>query len=295
MNTRNALGPVVVGVSGSSDSDRAVDWAADYAAATGRRLLVVHAAGYADVPPSADDVVAAETVTAEAGRDVLDAAVGRATGGHPDLAATGVVEAGDPPSVLLAHARNAAVVVVGSRRAEVGRHLRGSVSLSVARHAPCPAVVVRRTPEPGLLGQRIVLGLDGTAASRGAAEFAFAYASLTSLPLVILHGGWERLARGSAVLALLGGDEEHGPTEDERLTIAESIAGLPETYPDVEFRDVHRSQDPAAALIEASETARLLVVGSRHLGAATSFLLRSVSTPLVEHAHCPVAVVHTDT
>lgn len=288
-------GPVVVGVSGSPESDRAVDWGADFAAASHRPLLLVHTVAHGEVRSSAEDVAETEQAANEAGRPVVDAAIRRATDRQPGVAVSGAVEVGDPPSVLLAHTARATAVVVGSRGGGAG-HLLGSVSLAVARQARCPAVVVRRSGDvdPGRLGQRVVLGVDGSPGSRPAAEFAFAYADLTQIPLVILHGSWERLARGSAVLRLLGGNEEHGPTEEERLTIAETIAGLPERFPDVEFRDAHRSTDPAKALIEASESARLVVVGGRHHGAAGSLLLRSVSTSLVEHAHCPVAVVHEE-
>jgi nucleotide-binding universal stress UspA family protein len=286
-------GPVVVGVSGSPESDRAVDWGADFAAASHRPLLLVHTVGHGEVRPSAEDVAETEQAAAEAGRPVVDAALRRAAARQPDLSVSGAVEVGDPPSVLLAHTSRATAVVVGSRGGGAG-HLLGSVSLAVARQARCPAVVVRPSGEgdPGRLGERVVLGVDGSPGSRAAAEFAFAYADLTGLPLVVLHGSWERLARGSAVLRLLGGTEEHGPTEEERLTIAETVAGLPERFPDVEVRDAHRSTDPAKALIEASESARLVVVGGRHHGLAGSLLLRSVGTSLVEHAHCPVAVVH---
>jgi nucleotide-binding universal stress UspA family protein len=288
-------GPVVVGVSGSPDSDRAVVWGADFAAASHRPLLLVHTVGHEEVRTSAEDVAEAEQAAARAGRPLVDAASERVAARHPALQVSGAVEVGDPPSVLLAHADGASAVVVGSRGGGLGHQLRGSVSLAVARQAGCPAVVVRPAEgEPGRLGERVVLGVDGSPASRAAAEFAFGYADLTGLPLVILHGSWERLARGSAVLRLLGGTEEHGPTDEERLTIAETIAGLPERFPDVEFRDAHRSTDPAKALIEASESARLVVVGARHHRAAGSLLLRSVSTSLVEHAHCPVAVVHED-
>lgn len=270
-----------------------MDWGADFAAASHRPLLLVHTVGHEEVQPSAEDVAETEQAAAEAGRPVVDTALQRVAARQRDLTVSGAVEVGDPPSVLLAHASGAAAVVVGSRGGGLGHHFRGSVSLAVARHAGCPAVVVRASADvdPGRLGQRVVLGVDGSPASRAAAEFAFGYADLTGLPLVILHGSWERLARGSAVLRLLG-TEEHGPTDEERLTIAETIAGLPERFPDVEFRDAHRSTDPAKALIEASASARLVVVGARHHGAAGSLLLRSVSTSLVEHAHCPVAVVH---
>jgi nucleotide-binding universal stress UspA family protein len=295
MSPQGALGPVVVGVTGSPASDRAVDWAADHAAAVHRRLHVVHAVGLHDVVPHGQEQVEAEGDAAAAGSAVVDAAVKRASSRRPDLALSSGVAVGDPAGVLLEHAAGAAAVVVGSSRDDARLRLHGSVGLAVVRHSRCPTVVVRPGQDPGLLGQRVVLGVDGTRLSRTAAEFAFSYASLNGLPLVLLHGSWERLARGSSVLALLSGSDEHGPTDEEELSIAETVAGLPSTYPDVEVRDVHRSSDPAKALIEASESARLVVVGARHLGAAAAMALRSVSTSLVEHAHCPVAVVHSDT
>lgn len=289
-----ALGPVLVGVSGSPDSDRAVDWAADYATKAGRELLVVHGTGFVGVRPNARDLLEAERVALEAGRLIVDAAVQRAAKQHPDLDVAGTVDVGDPPSVLLERAESAPLLVVGCRRDEAFKRLFGSVSLAVTRHATCPVVVVRGAEHhvPGPLVDRVVLGVDGTSASRDAAGFAFGYAALTGLPLVIVHGSWDRLTRGSSVLGLLASGDERGLTEDEELTIAETIAGLPEQYPDVELREGHRTTDPAEALIEASESARLVVVGARSLGAAKAILLRSVSTALVEHAHCPVAVVH---
>jgi nucleotide-binding universal stress UspA family protein len=295
MSTSAPLGPVVVGVDGTSSSDRAVDWASDYAAITHRRLLAVHGVGFVGVRPRAQDLLDAELVVLEAGRAIVDAAVERALVRHPELTAEGRAEVADPPTLLLEEGRRAAIVVVGSRREETFKRLFGSVSLGVTRHAPCPVVVVRPPGHrgPGSLLHRVVLGLDGTAASKDAAAFAFEYAALSGLPLVIVHGAWERLSRGSSVLALVTQGEERGLSEDEELSIAESIAGLPEKYPDVEFREMHRTADPAEALIEASETAKLVVVGARKLGAAKALVLRSVSTALVEHAHCPVAVVHT--
>jgi nucleotide-binding universal stress UspA family protein len=51
---------------------------------------------------------------------------------------------------------------------------------------------------------------------------------------------------------------------------------------------------PAAALVEKSKSAEMVVVGSRGQNTWRRTLLGSVSTALVHHAHCPVAVVHDD-
>jgi nucleotide-binding universal stress UspA family protein len=50
---------------------------------------------------------------------------------------------------------------------------------------------------------------------------------------------------------------------------------------------------PVKALIEAGESADLLVVGSRGHGGFTGLLLGSVSDQVIRHAPCPVTVVRT--
>lgn len=293
MGTSTPLGAVVVGVDRTLGSDQAVDWASDYATLTGRRLLAVHGTGFIGVRPSAQDLLDAERVVLEGGRVLVDDARDRAVRRHPGLAVSGVAEVSDPPTALLEHGSDAAMLVVGSRRGESRGRLFGSVSLTVTRHAPCPVVVVRPPgyPVPRALREEVVLGLDGTVASREAAAFAFEYCAMASRPLVVVHGSWNRLEQGSSLVELLTYSHDTGLTEEERLSLAETIAGLPEKYPDVEYREEHRAADPAEALIEASRSAGLVVVGSRRLGTAKAVLMRSVSTALVEHAHCPVAVV----
>lgn len=293
------LGPVVVGVDATTGSNRAIDWAADYAAKTGRSLLAVHGTGLPAVRPNAQDLLEAERTVAEAGRLIVDLAVQRAKERQPDLEVTGIAQVGDPPSVLLEESASAALLAVGCRRDESFKRLFGSVSLAVTRHATCPFVVVRPEleEEPRTRQEKVVLGVDGSRASTSAAAFAFEYASLNDLPLEAVYANGELLAERSSVLGIVtyGGERrEEEPSEDDRLTIAETIADLPEKYQDVEVRETHKSADPAEALIDASATASLVVVGARRMGLAGSILLRSVSTALVEHAHCPVAVVHAD-
>lgn len=51
---------------------------------------------------------------------------------------------------------------------------------------------------------------------------------------------------------------------------------------------------PAAALVEASGSAGMVVVGSRGRGALARTILGSVSTSVMHRAECPVAVIHDE-
>jgi len=59
---------------------------------------------------------------------------------------------------------------------------------------------------------------------------------------------------------------------------------------DTEFLFAH----PLATLIDASKDMRLVVVGCRGMSALDRLTLGSVSSGLVRHAHCPVAVIHKE-
>lgn len=89
--------------------------------------------------------------------------------------------------------------------------------------------------------------------------------------------------------------------EDARHILAEAIKVAEDSNPGQRPRaDQRRTAcrtavgPPVPTLIDLSKEAQMIVVGCRGQGALERALLGSVSTGLVHHAHCPVAVIHDE-
>ncbi|HET6213263.1 MAG TPA: universal stress protein, partial [Micromonosporaceae bacterium] len=65
-----------------------------------------------------------------------------------------------------------------------------------------------------------------------------------------------------------------------------------ERYPEVDVRRLVVRGRTARVLIDATPGAALLVVGARGHGGFAGLLLGSVSRAVLQHAPCPVAIVH---
>ena len=84
-------------------------------------------------------------------------------------AADVVVRSRPPVEAILAEARGAGAIVVGTRgHGPLGRLVLGSVSRGVVRRAVCPTLVVRGRPRRV---SRFLIGLDGSANARRAIAF----------------------------------------------------------------------------------------------------------------------------
>jgi nucleotide-binding universal stress UspA family protein len=69
-----------------------------------------------------------------------------------------------------------------------------------------------------------------------------------------------------------------------QLLLAEALAGWAEKYPDVQVRRSVVQADPVSALVERSDGAQLLVVGSRGRGGFAGLVLGSVSHGVLQEA-----------
>lgn len=139
---------------------------------------------------------------------------------------------------------------------------------------------------------RVVVGVDGSESSQHALRWA-AYIAARSNAHVEAIITWPALSDWSASWAPI--DASWDPVGGAEQALADSLLtvfGRPD--PPSVVRSV-RQGSAAKVLLEASTGARMLVVGSRGHGGFSGLLLGSVSTACVEHATCPVLVVHGDT
>jgi len=281
---------VVVGVDDSPGAEAALRWALADAAARRAPLRVVHAYRwhytYDRIPmagrPAADDLQR----TAESADQLVRVLVDRCRESDAEVPVVGAAVAGRPPVVLLAESDSAAVLVLGSRHLKaIGAEVFGSVSAAVAARARCPTVVVRG---PGGLPAEqaaVVVGVDGSRAAEPLLRFGFDHARRHRTPLRAV------LCWHPDLLATMQWRPEPPPPEQAERWLGESLAGWQADYPDVPVHPEVLREHTVDGLIDASLTARLLVVGNRgrHPGGGT--LLGSTSQAVLHHAGCPVAIV----
>ncbi len=289
---------VVVGVDGSAESMVAASWAADEAQ---RRHLGLHLL-YAYVVPAIGipaygrppDISGAFHTEAQ---EILDSAAEAVGTSHPALVVTTALVNADPRPVLVKASEDAVLTVVGTRGGgRIPEVVLGSVALHVAAHGRSPVAVISKTAA-ALANGPVLVGVDGSATSAAAVEFAFGEAAVRGADLEAVLV-WDDLAiRGFAKSEPLVGRLED---DEEHAVLSEQLAGWRGKYPDVTVRQVVRRGRAADALIRygklLSPDARpqLVVVGSRGRGGLTGLFLGSTSQTLICHSPWPVVVVGSE-
>jgi nucleotide-binding universal stress UspA family protein len=280
--------PVVIGVDERPTSRVALDWAIDEAARRGLPLHILHARRE---PPGSRLGVPGSGASGTPPAVVAEA-VAHANALAPQLEVTYEVSVLKPAVALLAASERAECVVVGARgRGSFASAFLGTTSFDVAAHAACPVVVARQFPEIEPARPGVVVGADGSPLSSEAIGYAFAQAAERELPLTVVHVWSGDL--DSEYLPTDFATDPAGLREQEKALAAEEVAGWAEKYPDVVVRRHVLRGHPVKALIDHSRGAELVVVGSRGRGGFARMLLGSVSQGVLQHAHCPVAVVRS--
>ncbi|SDS26280.1 universal stress protein [Actinoplanes derwentensis] len=134
---------IVVGVDGSEEGRRALEWAADEAAARGGSVRAVIAWSWdgMEYGPIAAETPGEEEEQAE--RVVLEQVRAVLADRTPGLPVSAEVIEGNPAEALTTVAAGADMLVLGSHgRSRVLHTVLGSVSESCIRRATCPVVVI---------------------------------------------------------------------------------------------------------------------------------------------------------
>ncbi|MFZ1063827.1 MAG: universal stress protein [Acidimicrobiales bacterium] len=136
----------------------------------------------------------------------------------------------------------------------------------------------------------IIVGIDGSALSETALEYAIEEARLRQGNLRVTY------AYPVLASALTGstGNDYYQQVENDAKTFLQGVMSKSPAIEGVNVEWLAVPGNPSEVLIEASREATLLVIGSRGVGGFMGLLMGSVSTQCVHYSHCPVLVVREE-
>jgi nucleotide-binding universal stress UspA family protein len=136
----------------------------------------------------------------------------------------------------------------------------------------------------------IVVGIDGSDGARRALDFAVEEALMRDSDLRIVSA-WHIPTQLFSSGAVAGQLDMEAFEASMRAAAESQVAAAVAGREGLRYELAMREGQPSVVLVEESERAELLVVGSRGHGGFSSLLLGSVSQQCAAHALCPVAIV----
>jgi nucleotide-binding universal stress UspA family protein len=134
---------------------------------------------------------------------------------------------------------------------------------------------------------RIVVGVDGSGASILALRWAAHFSALIGASIDVV-GAWDYpLTFGQAAIP-----PAWNPREDMVQILTHAVDEVFGANRPAGLQTVAREGNAARTLLETSDAATMLIVGSRGHGGFEGLLLGSVSANVAEHATCPVLIIH---
>ena len=288
--------PIVVGVDGSDGSAAAVQWAAREASLRKLRLRIVHATVPTHLPAMRSTAAATTTEWRKQAERTAARGVEAARRSVPSLTVESKVYLNQTPAAALAgESESATLLVVGARGGGGFAGLQlGSTAVQVIELVPGPLVVVRGSAAGALSGPtaaRIVVGVDGSEPSQRALRFAVGEAAANGTGVIAIHAWTKPWHPALRSFEVPGGANWSFLEPQAAAVLAESVARATADFSDVQVTERLLNDQPADALLQASQEADLLVVGSRGASSLLGRVLGSVSHTVIHHADCPVAVV----
>ncbi len=137
----------------------------------------------------------------------------------------------------------------------------------------------------------VVVGVDGSDTSNAATVWAARTAAAHGAPLRLVAAQPPPVIPGGM---LVTSQSYFDDLNAESHRILDAAKGLAEdAAAGIEVETSLHNSSPIPLLLDLSEQARMIVLGTRGRGALRSALLGSVATGVVTHARCPVVVVPT--
>jgi len=199
------------------------------------------------------------------------------------LSGTVTTDQGAVAATIMKHAqRGVGLLSIGARGLDaLDRFMLGSISNYAMHHAPCSVLVVKEPPRPV---RHLLLAIDGSAASDKAVKFLLRTINPTP-------DGPDREPITVTVMHAVPYFKYPEVKETGKMLIQRHGAKLSKSG--FQIREVLRLGKPADEILTVAkqEKADLIVTGAKGLGAIRRVLLGSVSTRVVQHAHCGVLVV----
>lgn len=286
---RAFIRPVIhVGIDGSWRAAGALDWALQESLLRHEPLRVVHIIEQTHHTRYYEPAEIAQTEL-----DLVEDVRQRMRSSGDGLDHRADLVAGSPAVSLTRLASGSRMLVVGRRgTGTFKRLLLGSTSEAAANLGDAPVVVVPNGWTPVPSRSPVIVAVDDSGEDDPAIEFAVEAAIERDVPLRLVHI-WD-------VPAVYGWDPTVESTQEDDWADAvrrhfETVADQwRRKYPELGIHlDVRRAH-PVDGVLEAAQEVRaqLVVLGGRHRPRLSVLVLGSVARGVLQHAVCPVAVVH---
>lgn len=283
---------MIVGVDGSDGAQNALLWALDKSSLLGEVTPVMV------FEPSMFPEAMTKPFRSEAGSSpsaseaqLLAALESAGLGADTELAARGRVIEGHPGTQLIDSARDADLLVVGTRgRSSVMSTVLGSVSAYCAGRAPVPVAVIPEEFSADRPLSTIVVGVDGSANAQAALSWAIDH----------VDAGGTICATGAlSIWGYMIGEFEP-PLDLMEKQILESVEaavsqakGDRYSGPQISIR-ILRADARVALRDLAEDEADMLVLGARGVTGIPHLILGSVSSALVHHPKVPTVIIPSE-
>ena len=146
----------------------------------------------------------------------------------------------------------------------------------------------------------VVVAVDGSPSSQVAVRWAAREAAMRHVALTVVHVAPSLTVAASTLVWPAGRVPEEVleiQENEARRVIADAIKVAKDDAADSDRPEINSELffgGPVPTLVDLSKEAQMVVVGCRGRTGQHRRLLGSVSTGLIHHAHCPVAVIHDE-